>query len=171
MLLTEEYRRQQEKLHQNPDYGVASVQFAPLVTKILNQTGARTLLDYGAGKGRLMQNVQPAHDVEFTLYDPAIPELSEVPEGKFDLVCCIDVLEHVEPECLDSVLDSLQRVTGEYAFLTVHTGPAVKTLDDGRNAHLIQQPPYWWLPKIMARFDLMSFQALPNGFYVVCRGY
>lgn len=32
MLITEDYRRQQETLHANPNYGVASLQFAPLVT-------------------------------------------------------------------------------------------------------------------------------------------
>ncbi len=171
MLISDDYRAQQTKLHENPNYGVASVQFAPLVSQIIEQTGARTLLDYGAGKCRLMHNVEVSHDVAFTCYDPAIPELSERPKGQFDLVCCIDVLEHIEPEFLPGVLNELEAATGSYAFLTVHTGPAVKVLADGRNAHLIQKPPSWWLPQIMERFELMTFQSLPNGFFVVCHGY
>ncbi len=65
------------------------------------------------------------------------------------------------------MLDDLQRVTSGHGVFTVHTGPAVKVLADGRNAHLIQQPPDWWLPKFMSRFDLVVFQAMPQGFWVV----
>ena len=43
----------QQKLHENPDYGVASIGYAPLVAQIIEQVGATELLDYGAGKGRL----------------------------------------------------------------------------------------------------------------------
>jgi hypothetical protein len=47
-------------------------------------------------------------------------------------------------------------------------GPALKTLPDGRNAHLIQEPVEWWLPKIMQRFDLQTFQmSSERGFYVI----
>ena len=52
-LITEEYRLTQAKLHENPDYGVASVGYAPLVAQVANAVGATELLDYGAGKGRL----------------------------------------------------------------------------------------------------------------------
>jgi hypothetical protein len=54
--------------------------------------------------------------------------------------------------------------------MSVHMGPALKTLPDGRNAHLIQEPVEWWLPKIMQRFDLHTFQmSSERGFY--CIGY
>ena len=82
---------------------------------------------------------------------------------------CIDVLEHIEPDLLDNVLDDLMMLTDGYAFITVHTGPAVKTLSDGRNAHLIQKPARWWLPKLMNRFDLVTFQATKSGFNVLMR--
>jgi hypothetical protein len=39
-------------------------------------------------------------------------------------------------------------------------------LPDGRNAHLIQEPPEWWLPKLLERFDLYTFQRMPGGFAV-----
>jgi hypothetical protein len=50
---------------------------------------------------------------------------------------------------------------------TVHTGPAKKILPDGRNAHLIQQPPSWWLPKFMERFELVQFRRMEMGFWIV----
>jgi hypothetical protein len=32
--------------------------------------------------------------------------------------------------------------------------PAKKLLPDGRNAHLIQQPRDWWLPRLAQRFAI-----------------
>ena len=166
-LISEEYRRLQEELHLNPNYGVASVQFAPIVTQILKQTGDREVLDYGAGKGRLgailASTLAPPPLVHN--YDPAQPQWS-TPPSPCGFVACIDVLEHIEPECLDAVLDDLRRVTRRHGFFTVHTGPAVKVLADGRNAHLIQQPPDWWLPRLMQRFELLQFRQLERGFWV-----
>src|SRR5262245_57156502 len=37
--ISEDYRRMQEKLHENPNYGVASLQYAPIVAKIMQQSG------------------------------------------------------------------------------------------------------------------------------------
>ena len=52
-LISDDYRRMQQELHKNPNYGVASVEYAPLVAQVMDAVGARELLDYGAGKGRL----------------------------------------------------------------------------------------------------------------------
>lgn len=166
MLISDEYRKQQEKLHENPNYGVASLQFAPLVTQIVNKLGITDILDYAAGKGRLMHAIKPDHQVKVQCYDPGVPKWADTPTPS-QMVCCIDALEHIEPECLDDVLDDLKRVTEQVGFFTVHTGPAVKILSDGRNAHLIQKDPEWWLPKFTQRFDLQTFQRLTNGFYVI----
>ena len=166
-LITEDYRRMQEQLHLNPDYGVASVQYAPLVAEVLNAVGASELLDYGAGKGRLGATLDGIIGRPLTIhhYDPAIPQWARRPEPcKF--VACIDVLEHIEPDLIDNVLDDLARVTAGVGVFTVHTGAAVKLLLDGRNAHLIQKPPAWWLPKFLDRFDLATFNRMPMGFWV-----
>lgn len=166
-LISEGYREMQRILHDNPDYGVASVHYAPLVADILNTVGATELLDYGAGKGRLGQTLRDSFDLRLRLhhYDPAIPAWSAPPEP-CRFVACIDVLEHIEPELLDNVLDDLKRVTLGVGVFTVHTGQAAKFLPDGRNAHLIQRPPAWWLPKFMERFELVSFNRMPQGFWV-----
>lgn len=164
--ISEEYRQQQQSLHENPNYGTASVQFAPIVSKLINQTQVDELLDYGAGKMRLFQNLKVGHKLKLQAYDPAIPDLAGEPKP-MQMVTCIDVLEHIEPEMLDNVLDHLQALTQEIGFFTVHTGPAVKVLPDGRNAHLIQEPASWWLPKLLSRFELQTFQKTPNGFFVV----
>lgn len=167
-LITENYRDMQRDLHRNPDYGVASVEYAPLVAEVMQAVGTRELLDYGAGKGRLGITLNNMFDEKFTIhhYDPAIPEWSK-PPAPCRFVACIDVLEHIEPDLIDNVLDDLKRVTSHVVFFSVDTTPAKKILSDGRNAHLIQKPAAWWLPKFMERFELARFNRMPTGFCIV----
>lgn len=166
-LISDEYRAQQEQLHENPNYGVASLQYAPIVSEMCNNLEVRHLLDYGAGKCRLFQNLKVRHQMTLQAYDPGVPKLASPPVPA-EMVSCIDVLEHIEPELLDNVLDDLARLTECVAFLTVHTGPAVKVLSDGRNAHLTQQPMEWWLPKFWERFDIQTVQVTgDHAFYVI----
>ena len=168
MLITDDYRRQQERLHENLNYGVASLEFAPIVASIVNNLGVKELLDYGAGKGRLMEALKmKLHEpLRVHCYDPAVPRWSDRPDP-CEMVACIDVLEHIEPACLDAVLDDLRRCMLQLGFFSVHTGPAVKTLEDGRNAHLIQQPMEWWLPNLWQRFAIQTVQVVAHGFYVI----
>lgn len=169
-MISEGYRKEQELLHRNPNYGVASISFAPIVSKLINKLGVTELLDYGAGKGNLAKNISVDHEVEVRHYDPAVPQWSDRPDSA-QMVCCIDVLEHIEPNYLESVMDELQRCVEFYGFFTVHTGAAVKTLSDGRNAHLTQEGPGWWLPRIFARFELIQYQLTESGFFVLVRPY
>ncbi len=167
-LISDEYREIQQQMHESLNYGVASVVYAPIVAQVIEAVGAQELLDYGAGKGRLEGALKEHFRRPLTIhhYDPAIPEWS-APPAPCGFVACIDVLEHIEPALLDNVLDDLQRVTARIGVFTVHTGAAAKFLSDGRNAHLIQQPPEWWLPKLLARFELETFKRMPMGFWVV----
>jgi hypothetical protein len=167
MLISPDYLQQQQKLHENDNYGVASLQYAPLVSEIVNRLEVQHLLDWGCGKGRLFQNLKADHKMTLQAYDPAVERFASPPVPA-EMVACIDVLEHIEPEFLDNVLDDLVRLTEAVAFLTVHTGPAVKVLADGRNAHLTQQPLEWWMPKIWDRFDIHTVQVTgEHAFYVI----
>lgn len=165
-LISDDYRRQQTELHKNPDYGTTSKAYAPIISKLVSTYSVQTILDYGCGKQLLAKHLDVPHAVRLQMYDPAIEEYSDEPEPS-EMVCCIDVLEHIEPSLLDNVLDDLKRVTERIGLFTVCCEEAMKTLDDGRNAHLIVQPPQWWLPKIMERFDLHMFQKRPDGFMVL----
>ena len=159
-LISDEYREMQAKLHENPGYGVASLAYAPLVDLVIKENKVRYLLDYGAGKCRLKDALK--EEVKYTAYEPSNELWASTPEPT-EFVACIDVLEHIEPELLDNVLDDLQRVTMKYGLFTIHTGPAVKVLPDGRNAHLTQEPLSWWENKIKLRFTIIKQVGMPNG--------
>lgn len=152
MLISEAYANEQRKMHKNERYGAASKKVAPLIARFIEARKPESILDYGAGKQALAE----ALGIEVAAYDPGVQAISQLPDGKFDLVCCIDVLEHVEPDCLADVLTAMSEKTGKTAFITIHTGPAGKKLSDGRNAHLIQKPIRWWTKRLKGVFKSVS---------------
>jgi len=168
--ISDEYRKLQQDLHLNPNYGVASLAFAPIVADLIRQAGVKSISDYGAGKKNLLKGLAQAGitGLDYRPYDPAFPEYGEPRTA--DLVCCIDVLEHIEPELLDNVLDELATITTSIGFFSIHMGPAGKVLADGRNAHLIQKPSSWWLPRLTEHFEiahLQRHQMMGTGIWVV----
>lgn len=162
------YREIQESLHQDPSYGTASHVFAPIIAEVIRESGLNEILDYGAGKGRLKTALVDLIDVPVTVaeYDPGVEEKSDPPEPA-DMVVCLDVLEHIEPDLLDNVLDDLKRLTKFIGVLTVNYEPAKKFLPDGRNAHLIVESQAWWLPRIMERFHIQCLGHMNEEIWMV----
>lgn len=126
------------------------------------------LLDYGCGSNlSLREGLKPQRQFRYQAYDPMVDEYADDPVPA-ELVCCVDVLEHIEPELLEDVLDHLEQLTQVVLFASVHMGPAAKVLDDGRNAHLTQKPMSWWLPKFWDRFAIQTVQVTgPKEFFVI----
>lgn len=155
-VISEEYRKLNIDLHNNNEhYGDNGHKYVDYVNDICREINSFDVLDYGCGKGMLNAHLP----FEIKQYDPAILKHS-LPPSPADIVICNDVLEHIEPECLDAVIDDLHRVTKKRFFATVHVGPALKVLEDGRNAHLIQETSDFWIIKILQNFEIMSFNRL-----------
>ena len=151
--ISEDYRAQNAALHQQrSDFGAGSERWAIFVAQLGRQHEAKTILDYGAGKGALKPPLEKHYDVR--MYDPAIPEIADAPEPA-DIVVCTDVMEHIEPDYLDAVLDHIADLSNMVAMITIATRPAVKHLPDGRNAHLIVRPGHWWLAKLSEHFVIL----------------
>lgn len=143
------YLALQKELHARPQgYGGKGGKWAPAVEDLALQIGATSVLDFGCGEGALAKALR-ARGVVFRAdeYDPAIPGKDSWP-GFADLVVCTDVLEHVEPDRLSTVLALIKTLARKAVFLVVALDPANKTLADGRNAHLIQESPEWWEARV-----------------------
>jgi len=168
-IISKEYLELQQKLHENKNYGTASIKQAPLVKQIFEKNNFMSISDYGAGK----KNLQKAlfniglKDFKYFPFDPVFPEYGN-PEPA-DLVCCIDVLEHIEPEYLDNVIADLKLITINTGFFNISTRPARKTLTDGRNAHLIIKPTNWWLSLFLPIFYIEHLQQTETGFLILVR--
>ena len=147
----------------NPFYGISDEKHVGTVLKLADSLKTKNILSYGSGKGLLARGI-PWQIAE---YDPAIPGKEELPKPA-DLVCCLDVLEHIEPDKILLVLDDLRRCVKQGGYFTIHTGPAVKHYADGRNTHLLQRPRPWW-EKMLGKFFTVAkvFQVGPELHVVV----
>ena len=161
MKITPAYLEQNRKLHAVGNYGISGQKYAQDVLRLCALQGTRDVLDYGCGQ----RTLEKALGFPIRNYDPCIPGLDATPQPA-DIVACTDVLEHIEPDCLDEVLDDLKRVTRKMGYFVVATRPAKKVLPDGRNAHLIQERLPWWLPKLEARFRVIEVAEAPTEFIV-----
>lgn len=160
-LITEEYRNLNRELHdRNPEFGTSLPRFVKYI-KALVKPGD-TVLNYGCGKCFLRCD----NDVHVVNYDPAIEGFDAIPEPA-DIVVCTDVMEHIEPECLDDVLLHLKGLIKEYGFFSVATVPSEKTLKDGRNAHLLQHDFVWWVNKFSQYFVIRELHNSFNFFTMV----
>lgn len=145
MLISEEYKEQNRALHEaNQHYGTSGAKWRDMV-RPLAQWGRKRILDYGCGKQTLSRSLGPAYNC--TDFDPCIEGLDAHP-SPHPVVVCGDVMEHIEPECIEDVLADIRSLTQEVALFVIHLGPAKKTLPDGRNAHLSQHPAEWWEDKL-----------------------
>ena len=150
-LITDEYRKLNEQLHENPHYGSQNAhRWVQMVKDLTWEFETFSVLDYGCGKGNLSKLIT---NMAISNYDPAVPEFSEPPQPE-DIVFCTDVMEHIEPDCLDAVIDDLKRVTNICLVVNIALRPAKKTLADGRNAHLIIESIDFWMNKFLKYFDL-----------------
>jgi hypothetical protein len=163
MLISESYRAQNAELHQTKaSWGSHVDNFIIQAVTLLRPT---SVLDYGCGKRALAQSLGEI----VRSYDPAIVEYAEPPVAA-DVVVCCKVLEHVEPDCLDDVLDDLRRLTLRATVLKITTIPSSVTLPDGRNAHLIVEGANYWLPKLIARWRFVYAEQMRQGLRFIGMG-
>jgi hypothetical protein len=166
---------QYQKLHAegDPVRGIPAEKFypgnslpahAPAIRKMVQATGAKTLLDYGCGKGLQYSwtnlklrdgSIAPTIKDYWGLasihgYDPAVPKFMTLPQGKFDAVISTDVLEHVPTPDVDWILAEIFGYASKFVFLNIACHKAKATLPDGRNAHTNAQSVAWWKPRLEA---------------------
>ena len=165
-LISPEYLELQKRMHEiHPTYGTSSNKWFDLGEHIFDRYKPKSVLDYGCGKGELKKKFG---DI-IREYDPAIEGKDAMPDVA-DLVVCTDVLEHIEPDKLDSVLDHIRGLARKAVIFNIHLKPAIKELPDGRNAHLIVEDAEWWKKRLGKFFQIDGaiehesntwFEALP----------
>jgi hypothetical protein len=160
---------------------------AEAIKRLIDAHGARTILDYGAGKGMQYKGVRvqvagggvftsiPAYwgIDSLTCYDPAYEPFRKLPVGLFDGVVCTDVLEHCPEEDLEWIVGELFGFARRFVYANVACYPALKRLPTGENAHCTIHPAAWWMPllrkmaaaypQVRFRFAFDRFETQPDG--------
>ncbi len=132
------------------------------ISTLVRKHRARTILDYGSGKGNLYEplpgeaagsrfkTMRAWDGARVTCYDPGYAPFSGPIEQHYDGVICTDVLEHIADDDIPWVFDELFRHARSFVFAVAASFLACKTLPNGENAHVTLQPASWWLEHIKA---------------------
>ena len=118
----------------------------------------KSVVDYGTGKGALVSRLRDQLPTAISVngYDPAVKQFKIKPETPVDIITCIDVLEHVELSLVDSVLHETNNQLLIFVCM-IDLQPSVKTMDNGRNAHIMLAPYDWWINRITRIFPDLFF--------------
>jgi SAM-dependent methyltransferase len=126
--------------------------FLKVAERIVAVTGAETVLDVGCAKGLLVQAlaVEGVDAVGFDISEHAIESAhknvrgrlsvasaTDPIAGRFDLITCVEVLEHMAPTDAEQALDRMCAATQRILF---SSGPA----DFAEPTHINVQPPPAW---------------------------
>lgn len=158
------------------------------IKQFMDTYKAKTVLDYGAGKGnqykvalnneageRLFDSVQSFWGVDkIHCYDPGYAPFSKLPTEKFDAVISTDVLEHCPEEDIPWIMDEMFSYATKFAFANVACYPAAKHLPNGENAHCTIKRAEWWdaivrnsllakHPNIAIYVNVIYQEIAPNG--------
>jgi len=157
---TMDYNSQLKKLHENPGFGVGK-QTEKHYKKIFNVLQARkvkSVLDYGCGKGNFLKAVKDSFpSIKTVGYDIANEEFSKLPDERFEVTVCLDVMEHIEYGSINKVLQQIRNRTEKVFICSIANYPASAILPDGRNAHITQMPFGYWFTTLSGFFRVDDF--------------
>jgi len=131
--------------------GSSLFKFVPYIARVVEDNRVETILDYGCGKAffwkwpycnAILNRTQKS--LTTTLYDPAIERRNVLPKGRFDLVICTDVLEHLHPDDTKEIVKRLIHYTRRHLFCCIGLTPAKKVFPDGTNLHTNLHSQEWW---------------------------
>jgi cyclopropane fatty-acyl-phospholipid synthase-like methyltransferase len=125
-----------------------------LVQDFLKNESPKSLIDFGCAHGAMIDRIKNDFPNILTVdgYDPGVKKYESFPNRQYDCLISNDVIEHIEPEYLDSTLIAMNKLFTKSAWLIIACYPAKKILLDGRNAHISLHTPDWWIKKIKETF-------------------
>ena len=134
------------------------LKFIERIKRMTEKHGAKTILDYGSGKGEQyseeiiikdkdggikFKGVRDYWKVDsIDCYEPAL--VNSFPQKKYDGVISTDVLEHCFIADVPWIVEEMFACAKNFVFVNIACYPAVAQLSNGENAHITIRSPSWW---------------------------
>lgn len=150
------YKQQIQDYHSDKQWGGAVTGKVFDIECVASDNDCSSILDFGCGYGAFKQKCNPN---KFTVseYDPGIQGKDTLPTEVFDMVVCVDVMEHVEPQHIDQTLDWIREHTSKVSYFGICCIPSMGEFDDGTNLHKTVRSPDYWLGKLASRYTKYSY--------------
>jgi hypothetical protein len=142
---------QYEEIHRSTSY-VNAGRWRRYIRPWVEELRPHSILDYGCGRSSMVTEF----DAKIKhAYDPAIPGSDTIPLPRYDMVLCIDVMEHLDEPEVDQVFAEIAGLTGRALFL-IDTVEAKTILPNGENAHATIRSYEWWRSQLAKHFPVVE---------------
>lgn len=135
--------------------------------KYLSSINAKKVLDLGVGRGHFfkfmdknnysVKGIEPSIEARKILNDSRIKDSysHSLPfkDKEFDVVVCLDVLEHIPKDLIKDSLKEIKRTTKRYAIISAAHHSDKK---DDMELHISSMPFYKWRQMIKEYFHILS---------------
>ena len=140
-----------------------------------------TIIDIGSGRGVMLKMIKSnfhdikivsadlnkyhsIDDIDFIKLDLSNEQdrnilLEKYENNKFDLLICLDVLEHLNKSFIESVINLFSKISKQ-CILTIANHSDIL---NGVELHTIQEDFTFWAPLIKTHFDILNY----NEYYLV----
>lgn len=157
--------------------GEAIYKHIPTISKIIQETASKSLLDYGCGKGQLYQkeneiktadgrvfdNIADYWGIQCQCFDPGFLPLSNRPDNKSDVVICVEVLECCGSDDIPWIIEDIFNYANKAVFFAIECFPSVMKMPNHYDAHITIRPARWWGPiieQVSGRFPGIKYYAV-----------
>lgn len=154
--------------------------YVPLFIRVAEITAEHTVADFGCGTGRPAASIRQFAGAKVKMFDFAENCLDEFVKTNlsadfafqqhdllkpfnehFDFGFCTDVLEHIAPENVNTVLMNMGNAAN-VLFLAISTVPDQMSID-GKPLHLTIRDASWWLETVQGLgFTVIGWRSSPD---------
>lgn len=146
------------------------------VLEFVKNKNTKSIIDIGSGRGNLVKilknfdteieicstDLKKFHDLDVSFFELNLCEkdsFDKLPKKKFELLTCLDVLEHIEKNCVDFVLYQFAKLSNN-SILTIANHSDIL---NGVELHIIQENFNYWKPQIEKYFVIDNFTEYYGG--------
>lgn len=139
----------------------------------IKKSGAKSAIDIGSGNGNLLKIIHKTdpsislfsadlrnyHGLDYVSHidaDITRHRAIKKPEVEFDVLTCLDCLEHIEKKHIDDALNMLSMLSSLFLFSIANHPDKI----NGVELHLIQKDSMWWNNKLSKYFHITYFESL-----------
>lgn len=141
------------QMHAARYYGASATElYLDVARRAVAEIKPKSILDYGCGRSDLVAHFYLDGKRRIARYDPAINAHKTMPDGKFDFIICLDVMEHIPMAAVDNVLREIRHKAAKAALFSISLKPSRAKFPDGRNCHCTLLTRSEWLRWLKSYF-------------------
>jgi hypothetical protein len=159
-------------LFKDPSYNLHSDEEKrfQFVLNYIKQNEINSIIDIGSGRGNLLRqlkiekpdlqilsvDLEKFHELDVPFVRMNIENINDrkaILNLNFDLLTCLDVLEHIEYESVNDVFEFFSKISKHQIF-SIANHPDIQ---NGLDIHLIQEDAFFWTKRILKYLNIKAY--------------